>query len=406
MIRRIVFAAAVVLALLPLAALAQDQDQGQETGSVSGRVTNGTEGGGDVAGLEVELSRFEGMDQVETYTTTVEEDGSYEFTDLPVNQGEAFLATVTYQGVDFRSGMILLTQETSAERDITIFEQTDDRSVLRIISRGIVIAGADSETGLVEILEIIALENESDRVFVGDEQGIVLRLAMPEDASEISPQPGFEFGQMRFEDNVLVSTGGVLPGSHNPMISYQIPYQGTSGTLRIGTAMETETLRVLVEEDTYDLSSQILQPAGQAQVGSDQYDVLAIDQPVVGDTLTVRISDLPRENWNLPIGMSTFLASIAAGVGLVIGSVLIYQVVQRRRLAPEGALLNSSSDIGTMSSDDLENERLELASELNRLEADYERGDLDEDTYQSERDEILQDLRDISLRMRGIDETS
>jgi hypothetical protein len=400
MVRRIIIASFLIVALLPAAGLAQDE----ETGTVRGTVENGTEGGGDVAGLEVVLLRFEGMEQVDEYTTTVADDGTYEFIDLPLNDGEAFLATVTYEDIEFRSGMILLTQEPDAERDITVYEQTDDRSVLRIISRGVVIAGADPEVGVIDVLEIIALENDSDRVFVGDEQGHVLHLAMPDDASEISPQPGFDFGQMHFEDNVLVSTGRVIPGSHNPMISYRIPYEGTSGTLRIGTAMETGTLRVLVEEDTFNISSQVLEPAGQAQVGNDQYDVLALDRPVVGDTISVRISGLPRENWNLPIGMSTFFASIAAGVGLVIGTVLIYQVVQRRKLMPEAGGEGVDPGFDEMSADELEKERLELASELNRLEADFERGDLDEETYQSERDEILGDLRQISLRMRGIDD--
>ena len=413
MVRRLAFVCLfAMLALFPALALAQDDDDTEadaDTGRVFGQVTNGTEGGGDVDGVEVVLTRFQQMDAVETFTTTVDQDGSYEFSDLPINDNEAYLTQVFYQDIEFTSGMILLTQEPDAERDITVYEQTDDRSVLHIISRGIVIAGANSDTGNVEILEIIALENESDRVFVGDQDGHVLRLAIPENASEIGPQPGFDYGQMFFDeqrDNVLVSTGPVPPGSHNPMISYQIPYSGTSGRLSVGTAMQTDMLRVLVREDTYDISSQILEPAGIQQVGSDNYDVLAIDSPVVGDSFTVEISGLPRENWNLPVDMSTFLASIAAGVGLVIGAVLIYQVVQRRQLASadRSAPAGGESDIDDMDSDELERERLELASELNKLEADYERGDIDEDSYAAERDEILEELRKISMRMRGLEE--
>jgi hypothetical protein len=114
MTRRLVIAVVVMLMVLPVAVSAQDE--GQETGSIRGVVTNGTEDGEDVAGLEVELLRFEGMDVAEEFTTTVAEDGSYEFSDLPIDQGEAYLASVNYEGVEFRSGMILLTQEPDAER--------------------------------------------------------------------------------------------------------------------------------------------------------------------------------------------------------------------------------------------------------------------------------------------------
>ena len=418
MVRRLFLVCLFLLALTPAAALAQDEpdtddaESNGETGRVYGEVVNGTEDGGDVEGLEVVLTRFQQMDAVDTFATTVEEDGSFEFTGLPALSNEAYLAQVTYEGIEFTSGMILLNQEPDAERTIEIFEQTDDSSVLQILSRGIVIANANSDSGMVEILEIIALENDSDRVYTGDENGQVLRLAMPENATEISPQPGFDYGQLTFDEdrtNVLVSNGPVQPGSHNPMISYQIPYEGTSARLSVGTAMPTATLRVLVQEDTFDISSNVLEPAGVQQVGSDNYEVLAIDSPVIGDSFAVEISSLPRENWNLPVEMSTFLASIAAGVGLVIGAVLIYQVVQRRQSVtePGTAAISDSDDPERdgMDIDELERERLQMATELNKLEADYERGDLDEDTYHVERDQILDELRKISLRMRGLDDS-
>jgi hypothetical protein len=415
MVRRVCLVCLFLFTLMPAAVFAQDEpdsdvESEDETGRIFGQVINGTEGGGDVAGVEIVLTRFQQMDAVDTFTTTVEDDGSYEFDDLPVMPNEAYLARLIYEDIEFSSSMILLNQEIEAERDITVYEPTDDPSVLELVSRGIVIANANSEAGVVEILEIIALENESDRVFVGDDRGQVLRLAMPENASEIAPQPGFDYGQLAFDDdrpNVLISTGPVLPGSHNPMISYQIPYEGTSARLAVGTAMPTAMLRVLVQEDSFDISSNVLEPAGIQQVGSDNYEVLAIDSPVVGDSFTVEISGLPRENWNLPIGMSTFFASIAAGVGLVIGAVLIYQVVQRRQSSPDPVIHSDSDDPERdgMDMDELARERLQLASELNKLEADYERGDLDEESYNVERDQILDELRKISLRMRGMDES-
>ncbi len=418
MVRRLgVICLFILLALIPAMAMAQDDtddtdiDDEAETGRIHGQVVNGTEGGGDVEGLEVLLTRFQQMDPVETWESTVDEDGYYEFDDLPVLDDEAYLVEVVYEGIEFSSGMVLLFQDPDSERNITVYEQTDDRSVLSIVSRGVVIANADDERGVVEILEIIALENESDRVFVGDENGEVLRLAMPENAGEVSPQPGFNYGDMWFDDarpNVLISSGHVLPGSHNPMISYFIPYEGTSAQLSVGTAMRTNMLRVLVEDGTYDISSNVLEPAGVQEVGGDNYEVLAIDSPVVGDSFNVEISGLPRENWNLPVGMGTLLASLAAGVGLVIGAVLIYQVVQRRQLATaEGvpvAAERSDGEVEDMDADELERERLELASELNKLEADYERGDIGEEQYKAERERVLEELRKISLRMRGLEE--
>jgi hypothetical protein len=93
-------------------------------------------------------------------------------------------------------------------------------------------------------------------------------------------------------------------------------------------------------------------------------------------------------------------------VVLVIGAVLLFQIVQHRRsgeLAPEAAGVTAGA---ADSHDALEAQRLGLASELNDLESEYERGSLDEETYQSERAEIVAELREISLRLRGIEDPS
>jgi hypothetical protein len=84
------------------------------------------------------------------------------------------------------------------------------------------------------------------------------------------------------------------------------------------------------------------------------------------------------------------------------------QVVQRRQTAPVSGAVAVQGEVedGDSAVDELEQTRLELASELNKLEADFERGDLDEDAYQRERDEILEELRGISLRMRGMESES
>jgi chromosome segregation ATPase len=101
-----------------------------------------------------------------------------------------------------------------------------------------------------------------------------------------------------------------------------------------------------------------------------------------------------------------FDARALGRIGRLVG--LRGEVVQRRQLATAGggeaAVEGGSTDSDTGDTEDLERERLALASELNKLEADFERGDIDEETYNAERDEILEQLRLISLRMRGLED--
>lgn len=370
-------------------------------GVIAGTVKNGTPGGGGVGGLEVRLTRFRGTTQAEESTTTTAQDGTFRFERLPVNQGEAFVVTVRYQGVDYYSDVIALADNPETTTEIAVYEPTDDASVLAIASRGIIIAGADRERGALEIFEIVSLDNTSDRAYVGRD-GAVLRIPLPQGATQIIQQPGFNFGQPEVRDGALVTTGAITPGSHDAMFAYLLPYEGRSLTFEIGTAQPTDALSVLIEDGTYEIASPSMQDAGTATIGDTTYRVLTVERPVVGDVVAVTVSDLPRPgSGNSARG--PLYAGIAAVLGLVVAGGLMWQTVRRRR---EAAAVGAGA--GTVLPDDpagLEDERLALAAELNRLDEEHAAGQIDDATYQQERDEILEDLRAISRRLRGLEDS-
>ncbi|GBD16302.1 hypothetical protein HRbin26_01197 [bacterium HR26] len=380
-----------------------------ETGTISGVVRNGTAGGGSVEGLTVTLRRFRGMELAQEYTVTVGADGRFTFADLPIADGEAYLAFVTYQGVEYSSSMIQLTQNPSVETEVAVYETTTDPSVVSIGSRSLVVAGAAPELKTIDIMDIVIVNNQSDRTYLGGPDGAVLRLPLPEGALEISPQPGFDYGQPRLEaDGTLVTTGPLPPGTHNVVLSYSVPYSGTRATLTVGTAMPTGTLRVLVREGTYELSSRSLLDSGTVEVSGVLYRVFSIDGPVVGDRMTVQVSKLPRAGGgllDLPLG--PLIAAVVAGIGLIIASVLTYQIVKQRRASTEpvpgeaGVEPEEGSPAGEPVPGD---ERLELAAALNRLDEQRAAGEIDEESYQAQREEILGRLRALVLRQRGLDE--
>lgn len=401
--RRMLILFFLALSLLPWPVTAA------ETGTISGVVRNGTAGGGSVDGLTVTLRRFRGMELAQEYTATVGADGRFTFTDLPIADGEAYPVVVTYQGVEYSSQMIQLTQNPSVETEVAVYETTTDPGVVSIDSRSLVVAGAAPELKTVDIMDIVIVNNQSDRTYLGGPDGVVLRLPLPEGALEISPQPGFDYGQPRLEaDGTLVTTGPLPPGTHNVVLSYSVPYSGTRATLTVGTAMPTGTLRVLVREGTYELSSRSLLDSGTVEVSGVSYRVFSIDGPVVGDRAVVQVSKLPRAGGgllDLPLG--PLIAAIVAGVGLVIASVLTYQIVKQRRASAEavsgvaGVEPEEGSPVGELTPGD---EQLELAAALNRLDEQRAAGEIDEEIYQAQREEILGRLRALVLRQRGLDE--
>lgn len=378
-----------------------------DTGTIQGTVKNGTPGGGSVAGLTVTLRRFNGADLVQQYTATVDEQGHFTFSGLPVVDGEAYIAVVNYKGVQYVSSMLQLTQNPSQTADITVYETSRDASTVRIDSRSLVIAGAVPEQRLLEIMDIIIVTNTGDHTYIGDDTGTVLRIPLPEGAQEISPQadPAVDFGQPRLDNGTLVTTGPVPPGTHNLVLSYAVPYNGTQATLAVGTAMPTGTLRVLVRNGTYDLSSRSLFDNGTVNVSGVDYHVLAVDAPIVGDRLVITVSKLPRAGGG-GLSQTVTLAIVGAigGAGFVVALILLLLVLQRRRTqlhtAPAGSQA-TEAEPREVSPDD---ERLELAAALNRLDMQRDAGEIDESTYVRERAALQERLRALLLRERGLDE--
>jgi len=366
----------------------------QEGGTITGRVQNGTAGGGSVAGLTVTLRHFAGMQLAEEKQATTGPDGSFAFDGLATGAQDAYILVVRYAGVEYVSPMVQLNEQAQQTVDLTVYETTADASVVRVNSRSIVIAGASPELRVIDVMDIVIVENTGDRTYVGDANGVVLRIPLPQGAQEISPQPGFDYGQPRLEGNVLVTTGPVPPGSHTIVLSYTVPYTGTRATLSIGTALPTGTLRVLVREGTYGLDSRSLIDTGTVDVSGVTYRVLAVDAPVVGDTHVVQVSRLPRTGLLLDLPLGPSIAIAVGGIGLIAAAVLTVIALRRRRsvaMAREPVRATQ------------EDERLRLAAELNRLDEARAAGELDETQYNERRAAVLAQLRQLVLREQGVE---
>jgi hypothetical protein len=360
------------LLAIPLSASADS------TGTISGTVTNGTSGGGSVAGLTVTLYEYQGMNVVKQYTGTTDDSGKYVFKDVPVLDGEAYIAHVTYSNVDFPGTLLLMPQDAGKVDAIKVYEPSTDASIISLDSRSIVVNGADPNSRLVSLFEILAVSNKSDHAYIGKD-GVVLRLGLPDGAAQITPQPGFEFGDPRIENGTLITTGAISPGDQTALIAYSLPYTGTSKTVSIGTAMPTQNERFLVKDGTYDISSQVFNDAGLVDVSGDKYHVLSVDKPIVGDTLSVDILGLPKAGGNSESSNGPLYAAIGAGVLIVVAGALVFFVLRRRsrklELAPAGGA------VPTEGNGQYDDERLALAAQLNQLDERRAAGTIDDVEY-------------------------
>ncbi len=391
----------VVMLAIPMSASADS------TVTISGTVQNGTPGGGSVAGLTVELDQYQGMDLSKTYTGTTDSSGHYAFTNVPAVEGQAYIARVTYKNVQYPGQMLLMPQDAGKIDSIKVYEPSTDPATISLDSRSIVVAGADPGQRLISLFEILAINNTSDHTFIGKD-GVVLRLGLPDSSAQITPQPGFDFGNAKIDGGTLVTTGPIIPGSQTALISYAVPYTGTTKTITIGTAMETGTERFLVKQGSYDISSSAFNDAGLVNVSGDQYHVLSVDKPIVGDTLSIQILGLPRAGSSGDSSRGPLYAAIAAAVGVILAGALVFFALRRRNRnkvaanSPDGETTSTTAKKKTVVGFD--DERLALAAQLNTLDERHAAGTIDDAEYQSDRKRVLEELRVIARRRRGLED--
>ncbi len=371
------------------------------TATISGTVTNGTTGGGSVAGLTVTLYEYQGMNVVKQYTGTTDDSGKYVFKDLPVVEGEGYIAHVEYSNIDFPGTLLLMPQDAGKVDDIKVYEPSTDPSIISLDSRSIVVNGADPSSRLVSLFEILAVSNKSDHAYIGKD-GVVLRLGLPDGAAQITPQPGFEFGNPRIENGTLITTGAIVPGDQTALIAYSLPYTGTSKTVTIATSMPTSNERFLVKDGSYDISSQVFNDAGLVDVGGDKYHVLSVDKPIVGDSLSVDILGLPKAGGGSESSNGPLYAAIGAGALIIIAGVLVFLVLHRRKRTQ--ALALAEAGISTGMNGHYDDERLALAAQLNELDERRAAGTIDDVEYQNNRQQVMRDLRELMLKGRGLDD--
>lgn len=367
-------------------------------GSIAGTITNGTPKGGSVGGVAITLDHYQGTTQIQEWTSKTDAHGKYSFTNLPVINNGSYLVTATYKKVPYQSELVVLTKTRHSTANITVYEPTTDSSVLQIEARGVVLSGTETQTSAIDAYEIITMTNTSQKAYVG-KNGTVLTIPLPTNATQIIPQPGFDFGNPSLENGNFVTTGAIAPGSQNAMFAYLIPYQGTKAVFDIRNNLQVGLISVLFPDNSFKVSSPSMAAAGPVTLGGKKFDVIAANNPVVNDVMQVNVSNLPKVGSN-DSSHGALYAAIAAGVGVIAAGFLIFQLLRRRRsLALAAAEGNFAEPLPPAT----DKERLELASELNQLEDDHASGQIDDESYQRERAELVEELREISRRMHGVE---
>ena len=371
-------------------------------GVITGAVVNGTEGGGVPADVAVTLYFLRDGDILEQRTQVTDAMGAYRFVEVPTDTGLAFVVVAAYEQVPYNTPELLFGE--SAEilaPPLTVYEASQDPSVVRVITDVLIIAPGEEQSGMLAVIEVVRLANQSDRTYLatgvaggGAAMDRVLRFALPANARDLTMLSGASAQNVVQIDRGFGVFMPLLPGEREVAFGYQVPYSGSSIELTKRTVYPTDNFAILALEDH---NLRIVSDGLEVQatpIGDRRYVVGSTDSLQARAEVTVRVEGLPAPSLQVRLErLFERVRGAQASVWVLLGVVLVLPLLYaayrlrgglRRRAASKPAVAPIAPEAGEA-----------LLLEIAQLDDDFAAGSVAEDDYRRQRAELKQRLMEL-----------
>lgn len=368
-------AALALLAAVALTSLAHAQ---QETITISGYVANGTAGAGTPQGVSVVLQVVRPGVQPEERSTLSDALGRFAFADVHLEEESSYTLTAVYLGIGYTR--VLAPGEGWSDLRLTVHEATSSLEGVALQSNILLVMGAEPVKRTLSFMEIIQVHNGGDRVFIPDvTQGgpmNLFRLPLPAGALELEVQAELPEGQVLQVDRGFALTSPIPPGEHGIAFTYTVPYTDKrldiSRTFLNGSRM----FRALVSEKAGNVASGAMADLGNTSLGSTRYRLLELRDVPSGAAVDLVLEGIPQPSMAQQI-TSIFQRvgwAMAAPLALALALATLLVIGMRRPRTPALETTDATSL-----------DHLSLVRAIAALDDGYQRGELDETSYQEQR---------------------
>ena len=387
-------------------------------GRITGRLIQGTQDGPALHQTEVALNVYRQANLLTTRNSPIGADGSFEFEDLPVDEGFYFLVEtehlnvrytspiLAFSGPDFTEGR---TGPKRIDTVLQVFETTTDPGGLHVTRANWII---EHEPGNLLIGQLYTFGNRSGRTFTGFESEpfdvpVTLAVPLPEGAQEVEIQDGMIGEAYRRSQLTLYDTRPVIPGpgSRQIFIRYRLPYADESSQTSFPVPYDTELLNLLVAdlprlEVELTVDGEALEPVGEemvqgvlfrlwsAPVSGDHRVVLSLRGLIAAGESDPRPARITQPNRDLPVSAPPLDFRIPLAFGGIVAVVLLASVL---------IFIHRERTRSPLTSEQLTARREELIDSIARLDDLHALGELEEGAWMNERASLKRELLDIAL---------
>ena len=397
----LIFAGALALLALALLALptprANAQSGGQ--GRVDGVIVNGTKNGALTNPSSITVTLYVAdMASQSTITQTTQPDasGHFAFSNIQILTTTRMLATANYGGIDYASDILQFTGiTTTVPVTLTVYDTTTDPSNVKVAQMHFVF---DVQTGLLNILQIIQVQNTGDRSYIGHPgvgpHRVTLQLPFLAGATNI------QFDTQDADATTIRGTDSMSytlpfqPGNDQIVYNYSVPFTPPTYLFDLKLPWDIDNFQILLAEVGGTITSTQLSAPTDFPTQSGQNFLLSAGGPFTQGTdvkaqlvnlpatVAAPTSTAPSANTTAPVDNNSQTIGIAVlGLAAVAAILLIAYPLLRRRA-------NRAVAVAT-------NRRMDLLQQIADLDDDFEDGKVSETTYKEERARLKAKLQEL-----------
>lgn len=371
----------LILALIFLLLVPTELVHAAERGSIAGVVRNETTGKVQPDAKVTLLHLQEGQQEPESERVATDDRGRYRFDDLATGVDHLYFVDVVHQGGLFSSGQIPIPSDTSEEPvievDPTIWDTTDDPTVIALRRNDLFLRPEDNSVGVIDSYRVV---NISDRAYIGrggPGASTTLAFPLPEAARgngvAIVQSTRIDIPELRETEFGFGITVAIPPGETNMIFSYSADGTGGSYDLTRTALYPILDSSVFAQPPLEIRSNRYESNGGPVDVGGDEYIEYAAPSDLdAGDAIQVlAVAEAGFSSW-LVVGAIVLLAffALAVAVGILI----------RRRPGRHDA---PDKNVPAPS---LDRERLVIA--IAELDLRYRNGEISEEEWRAQRDDL------------------
>lgn len=340
-------------------------------GSVSGTVINGTTGGPIPAGLEISIAQLDGTRKEKSRKTVrTDSQGRFSADAFDRQDGDRFLIATTYLGVTYSK----LTEASLTDEQVVemkVFETIADSAAIQVTSDTMTVVRGDDDQ--MEILEVIRIENRSDRTYIGTPsetgEGLpqTVRLPLPPGAFDVSLSDTLSAKGVEASAEGLVTSEPVLPGETSYSYAYKIKAPRSGWQLRRPIVYPTSRIDLIID-DRLTTTAPGFDLQERPNLGGRIYRRYRSGPFQAGDILGADVG-YPQD---------TTRTGLWAGLGAAVLLLMILGAATVRARTKPKPVTRTDRD--------------ELIRKIAELDAAFEEGEMQEAPYQSARQRLKKEL--------------